>query len=76
MDLQNYEIDAQADANVNVARIRVRCTVWVNGVQVADFTGGNAIVFAIRIQGFSVAQHREVVELVANKVIRMKAGIE
>lgn len=75
-DIQQFSLSARTDANVNVARVTVAARVVADtGATLADFTGANAFDFALRVPGFTAAQHRELAEEVAHWLIRKKAGL-
>lgn len=76
-DFQQFRLAAQADSNLTVARITIegQITDSKTGAVLFDFTGANAVVFALRVQGFTVAQHRQLAEQVAQDILRMKAGL-
>lgn len=76
-DLTNYKVTAQADASLTVARVNVEAKVIDDTTRavIADFTGANAIQFAVRVPGWTAIQHRELVEEIAHWLIRKKAGL-
>lgn len=78
-DVQSFDMIADTDANVNCARIRVRGKLVNTGtdqtIPGGDFTGANFVQFALRVQGFTVAQHRALAEIIALEILRMKAGV-
>lgn len=77
-DFRSFRLTAQADASLTVARINVEGTVHdsTTGALLQDFTGTNAIQFALRVPGFSVAQHRQLAEQVAQDIILMRMGLK
>jgi hypothetical protein len=76
-DFRNFQLTAQADASLTVARINIEATVVdsTTGAVIADFTGANAVQFAIRVPGFTAAQHRAIAEQLARDILHMKAGV-
>jgi peptide methionine sulfoxide reductase MsrB len=77
-DIQNFSLVAQVDASVSVARITVSGQICNShtGAVLSDFTGPNAITFALRVAGFTVQQHRELAQVITQKILRMSAGLE
>lgn len=78
INLQKFKITGQADANVafTVARVLVEAEVWDGDTLLADYTGANAVQFAFRVQGMSVAKHKQLADDIALLIIRMKAGLD
>lgn len=76
-DLQQFSLTAQADASLTVARLTIsgQVTDSATGAVLVDFTGANAVVFALRVPGFSAAEHRQLAALVGQRILMYKAGL-
>ena len=77
-DFAQFSITARPDSNILVAVIRVQARVIdsTTGAVLNDFTGGNSIDFALRVPGFSAADHKELAERIATFIIHRRAGID
>ncbi len=77
-DLQNFSITPMAAANINVPRatIEAQITDSQTGVVLADFTGVNALTFPGVLTTLTAAQRRDLIDLIATRIIFMKAGLE
>lgn len=75
MDIQNFSITANSAVNVNVPRFTITATVFDGPAVVADFTGANSLVFPAVLATLTAQQRRDLIDLIANTLIQMKAGI-
>ena len=77
-DLQNFSITPMAAANINVPRatISAQVTDSSTGAGLADFTGVNALTFPGVLTTLTAGQRGELIDLLATKIIFMKAGLE
>lgn len=77
-DLQNFTITPLGNANVNVPRATISCTVTdsMTGAVIADFTGANVINWPGVISTLTAAQRRELIDLIANYLVLVKAGLQ
>jgi hypothetical protein len=62
--------------DIPIIRIRAKVHDSNTGEELQDFTGANAIRFALRVDGFSLAQHRALADDVAAKILRILRGEE
>jgi hypothetical protein len=78
-DIINHSLTAKSNSNITVAVITIQGQIVDSSDQskvIADFTGANAIDFALRVPGFSVADHKELADRIAQFIMRRKAGLE
>lgn len=75
MDIQNFSITANSAVNVNVPRFTITATVLDGPAVIADFTGANSIQFPGVLATLNAQQRRDLIDLIANTIIQMKAGI-
>jgi hypothetical protein len=77
-DLQNFSITPRNAVNINVPRAEIQAQVTdsTTGAILADYTGNNSLMFPGVIATFTGAQQRELAEMLAMKIIFMKAGLE
>jgi hypothetical protein len=77
-DILRYQLTGQTDVTLSVARIQVEGELRDSqtGAVIQDFTGPNAILFALRVQGFTGQQYRYLTDQIAATILRMKAGLE
>lgn len=76
-DLQQFSITPQASASVTVPRalIAAKVTDSQTGATLADFTGANALQFPAVIATLTAADRLELAQLVADWLIKKKAGL-
>ena len=74
-DLQNFSITANSAVNVTVPRFTIAATIFDGPTVIADYTNGNELQFPAVLATLSVAQRRTLIDLLANTLIQMKAGI-
>jgi len=77
-DLQRFRLTARPDSSLTVAVIRCEAQVTDSrtGAVIADYTGANSIDFALRVPGFTAAEHKLLAERIADWIIKHKAGVE
>lgn len=75
MDIQNFSITAQSAVNVNVPRATITATVFDGPTVIADFTGANSLQFPAVLATLTAQQRRDLIDLIANTLIQMKAGV-
>jgi type IV secretory pathway TrbD component len=77
-DLIDFSITPLASANVNVPRATIEARVVDSSDQnivIADLTGANALIFPAVITTLTPEQRRQLIQLVAHWLVRVKAGI-
>ena len=77
-DFLQHAITVQADQRPPVAipRFTVEAVVKRDDGTQLDLTGANAVEFYLRVQNFSRADHRELVEKIAAFILRRIANLE
>lgn len=76
-NFEQFSITPRAAANVNVPRADIACIVrdqQTNQI-LADFTGANVLTFPGVILTLSNDQRRELAEMIAQWLVRTKAGL-
>ena len=78
-DLQQYQLTPLSNASLTVPRFQIECVVTdsQSGAVLFDFTGANAIVFPRDLLTLypTAAERRAFADLIANELIRKKAGL-
>ena len=76
-DLQNFSVSAGGTVSVNVNQFTVSCQVVdsATGALIADFTGGNSLVWPNVLATLTAVQRRFLLGKITNDIIFMKAGI-
>lgn len=77
-DLLDFKITPLATASVNVPRAQIEARVVDSRTQqtvIADFTGANALVFPAVIATLTAAERLELANLIAEWLVRTKAGV-
>ncbi len=75
-DLQDYSLTPGASVNVNVPRATITARVIQNGVQIADFTGANALQWPAVWGLLSAAQRLELANMLGPRIVMMRAGLD
>jgi hypothetical protein len=72
-DLQNFDVSPLA-GTVNMPRFAIECRITdsATGAVIADFTGANAIVFPNELTGWTAAERRQFVRIIARHLIRKR----
>ena len=76
-DFKNFSIAALSTANVSVPRFTISVQV-VNsqtGALITDLTGANALAFPGVLTSLTVQQRRDLLDLLVNQLILIKAGL-
>jgi hypothetical protein len=76
-DLNNFAVTRAVAVNANVPSHQITGTLTDSstGKSIADYTGPNALSWPAVLATLTVAQQDEIVGLVANRLIEMKAGL-
>jgi len=77
-DLTDFSITVLSNANVNLPRAQISAKVVDSANQslvLADFTGANAIIFPAVLSTLSVADRRELAQMIASWLIMRRAGL-
>ena len=75
-DLTDFSITPQGSSSVTVPRATIagKLVDSQTGILLADFTGANAIQFPSVLATLSVAQRKDIIDLIATLIINQKAG--
>lgn len=76
-DLMNFSLSLLAPASVSTHRLQISCQVVDSanqGTVLNDFTGANAIVFPAVLGTLTAAERREFALMIADWLVRKKAG--
>jgi len=74
-DLQEYGTTRGDAANINTPVYDIHGKIQEGSTVLADFTGDNSIKFPAVFSTLTLAQQDEIVAMVANRLIYMKAGM-
>lgn len=77
-DLQQFSITPTGATNVNVPGADIACQIvdsTTQSVILADFTGANTLHFPSVLATLTGAQRAELISLLAEKIVFMKAGL-
>jgi hypothetical protein len=74
-DITVRRLNYLGNATVTVPHFSLEFKFMHKDQTVADLTGANAIDFTVRVQGWTLQQHQDLVEDVADLIARKIAGL-
>lgn len=75
-DMQQHQVTFVATVSLTVPHFSVAARIVDSqtGALIADLTGANAIDFAVRVQGWNIAQHQALAQRLAQLILGIAAG--
>ncbi len=76
-DFQNYAATPGTAVSITVPKYTISCQVTdsTTGAVLADYTGANALQFPSVLTGLSVAQYKQVMDVLAPMLVHIKSGL-